>query len=170
MRALGKDDVVVPDRFRDEAAGIRDEFLAARYGTGRRKGGDEVGIAAFEVPEVMQVAVGEDDKAAILREGVFPSLLFSNEWALVFGLCFEDDEWKTLLVEKKEVDEAFFACSKFSPRASRSCVLSVTLGSSWMLAGDVPSAKKRQPAASSSLLILMRAAASFIRRTLETRQ
>ena len=53
--------------------------------------------------------------------------------------------------------------SKSSPRASRSCVFTVTLGSSWMFAGPLASAKKRQPAFSSSLLILMRAAASFMR-------
>ena len=52
--------------------------------------------------------------------------------------------------------------SKFSPRASRSWAFRVTLGSSWMFAGPLASAKKRQPVASSSLLILMRAAASFI--------
>ena len=43
----------------------------------------------------------------------------------------------------------------------RQAVLIVTLGSSWMLAGLLPSGKNRQPAASSSLLILIRAVASF---------
>ena len=51
--------------------------------------------------------------------------------------------------------------SKFSPRASRSDDLIVTLGSRRMLAGALSSGKKRQPAASSSLLILMRAVASL---------
>jgi len=46
------------------------------------------------------------------------------------------------------------ALSKFSPRPSRACFVSATLSSSWMLAGPLASAKKRQPAASSSLLIL----------------
>ena len=51
--------------------------------------------------------------------------------------------------------------SKFSPSASRSDDLIVTLGSRRMLAGAFPSGKKRQPAASSSLLILIRAVASL---------
>jgi hypothetical protein len=51
--------------------------------------------------------------------------------------------------------------SKFSPRASKSDDLMVTLGSRRILAGLFPSAKKRQPAASSSLLILIRAVASL---------
>ena len=55
------------------------------------------------------------------------------------------------------------AFSKSSPSESRSWDLSVTLGSSWMLAGPLASEKKRQPATSSSLLILIRAEASFMR-------
>jgi len=50
----------------------------------------ELVFAAFEVPEVMQVAVGKDDEAAILRLGVFTDLLFSQEWAFVLGLGFEE--------------------------------------------------------------------------------
>ena len=52
--------------------------------------------------------------------------------------------------------------SKLLPRASRSSVLIVTFGSRQILAGESPSAKKRQPAASSNLLILIRAVASFM--------
>jgi len=51
--------------------------------------------------------------------------------------------------------------SKFSPNASRSDDLIVTLGSRRMFAGALPSGKKRQPAVSSSLLILIRAVASL---------
>ena len=54
----------------------------------------------------MQVAVGEDDEAAILRAGVFAGLLFSGQRIFVLGLGFEDDEGEALLVEQQEVDEA----------------------------------------------------------------
>ena len=64
--ALGEDDVVVFYDFFNEAFGIGDGFLIPHYGTGRRKGAYNVRIAAFEVPEVMKVAVGEDDEAAVL--------------------------------------------------------------------------------------------------------
>jgi len=36
----------------------------------------------------MQVAVGEDNKAAVLGLGVFASLLLANERIFVFGLGF----------------------------------------------------------------------------------
>ena len=74
-------------------------------GVGKR--GDDVGVAAFEVPEVMQVAVGEDDEAAVLGLGVFARLLLADERVFVLGLGFEDDEGEALFVEQQEVDEAF---------------------------------------------------------------
>jgi hypothetical protein len=52
--------------------------------------------------------------------------------------------------------------SKFSQSASRWDDLIVALAPRRMLAGLVPSAKKRQPAASSSLLILIRAVALYL--------
>ena len=94
----------------------------------------------------MKVAIGEDHKAAVLGLGVLAGLFFAYRAGhFVFGLCLEDDKGKTFLVKEQKIDKALGAFSKFSPRASRSCSLSVTLGSSWMLAGELPSAKKRQP-------------------------
>ena len=54
----------------------------------------------------MQVAVGEDDEAAVLGLGVFAGLLLADERVLVLGLGFEDDEREALGVEQQEVDEA----------------------------------------------------------------
>ncbi len=54
----------------------------------------------------MQIAVGEDDEAAVLRLGVFPCLFLADERGLVLGLGFEDDERETFFVEEQEVDEA----------------------------------------------------------------
>lgn len=65
-----------------------------------------MGIAPLQIPEVVEVPVRKDDKAAVLRLGVSPRLLFADEG--VFGLClgFEDDKRKSLFVQKEEVDEA----------------------------------------------------------------
>jgi hypothetical protein len=54
----------------------------------------------------MQVAVGEDDKAAVLRLGVFAGLFLADQRAFVLGLGFQHDEGKALFVEQQEVDEA----------------------------------------------------------------
>ena len=55
----------------------------------------------------MQVAVGEDDEAAVLRLGVFARLLLADERAFILRFRFQDDERKTLFVEQKEIDKAF---------------------------------------------------------------
>jgi len=54
----------------------------------------------------VQVAVGENDEAAILRARVLPGLLLGSERILVLGLGLENDERETLGVEQEEVDEA----------------------------------------------------------------
>lgn len=55
----------------------------------------------------MQVAVGEDDKAAVLGTGVSAGLLFADERVFVFGFGFEDDEGEAAIVEQQKVDKAF---------------------------------------------------------------
>ena len=67
----------------------------------------------------MQVAVGEDDEAAVLRLGVLASLLLAHERAFVFGLGFEDDEREAFFVEQEEVDEAFASLSRSFRRGRR---------------------------------------------------
>ena len=55
----------------------------------------------------MQIAVGEDDEAAVLGTGVLAGLLLGNQRIFVLGLGFEDDEREALGVEQEEVDEPF---------------------------------------------------------------
>lgn len=43
------------------------------------------------VPKVMQIPVGQSDKATVLRAGVLASLLFTDERDLVHGLHFCND-------------------------------------------------------------------------------
>ena len=103
--ALREDDVVGLNRFLDEAFGIGNGLLIAGDGRGRRKSRDQVGIAAFKVPEVMQVAVGEDDEAAVLGSGIFAGLLLADERVLVLRFGLQDDEREAPRVEQQEVDE-----------------------------------------------------------------
>ncbi len=105
VRALRQDDVVVGDVFVDQALRIRRDLLVAGYRIRRRERSDDVGIPAFQVPEVVQVAVGEDDEAAVLRSGVLAGLLLADERVIVFGFGFQDDQRKAAGVEQEEVDE-----------------------------------------------------------------
>ncbi len=105
-RALGEDDIVILDNFLDEALRVRRGLLVAGDGGRRRERRNDIRVAAFEIPEVMEVAVGENDEAAVLRLGVFACLLLAHERTFVLGLGFEDDEGERLFVEQQEVDEA----------------------------------------------------------------
>ena len=66
VRALSEDDVVVADLVLDEAMRVGRDLLVADHRVWCRKGCDEVGVAALQIPEVMQVAVGEDHEPAVL--------------------------------------------------------------------------------------------------------
>jgi hypothetical protein len=105
-RPLGEDDVVIANLLFDEALRVGRDFLVADHRIRRRERGDDVGIAAFEIPEVVQVAVRENDEAAVLVAGVFAGLLLADKWVLVLCLGFKDDERETLGVEKQKVDVA----------------------------------------------------------------
>ena len=107
VRPLREDDVVVSDPFIDQAPRVGRDLLVAGYRIRRRERGDDVGIAALQIPEVMQVAVRQDDEAAILRAGVFAGLLLAGEGVPVLGLGLQDDQGKPLGVEEQEVDETF---------------------------------------------------------------
>ena len=109
VRALGANDVVLADLLFDQSLRIGRDFLVAGDRVRCRKRGDDVWVAAFEVPEVVQVAVGENDEAAVLGLGVFARLLFADERIFVLGLGFEDEEREALGVEQEKVDEAFCA-------------------------------------------------------------
>jgi hypothetical protein len=54
----------------------------------------------------VQVAVGEDDEAAVLGLGVLAGLLLADERVLVLPLGLEDDEREAFGVDQQEVDEA----------------------------------------------------------------
>ena len=65
-RALGEDDIVILDGFLDESFRVGSGLLVTDDGGRRRERRDDIRIAAFEVPEIMQVAVGEDHEPAVL--------------------------------------------------------------------------------------------------------
>ena len=106
VRALGEDDIVILNGFLNKAFRVGRGLLVAGDRGRRRERRDDIRIPAFEVPEVMQVAVGENDEAAVLGLGVFACLLFSDERAFVLGFGFKDDEGERFFVEQKEVDES----------------------------------------------------------------
>ena len=54
----------------------------------------------------MQVAVGEDDEAAVLGLGVFAGLLLADERILALRFGLEDKKRETFRIEQQEVDKA----------------------------------------------------------------
>ena len=82
VRTLGQHDIVLADLVLDETLRVGLDLLVADHRVRRREGGDDVGIAAFQVPEVMQIAIGEDDEAAVQGSGVFAGLFLADEWVL----------------------------------------------------------------------------------------
>jgi hypothetical protein len=58
--------IVVLDDFLYESLRVGRGLLIASDGDRCRERRDDIRIAAFEIPEVMQVAVGKDDKTAVL--------------------------------------------------------------------------------------------------------
>ena len=62
-------------------------------------------VAAFEIPEIVQVAVREDDETAVLRLGVLAGLLLCDERILVLGFGFEDEQREAPRVEQEKIDE-----------------------------------------------------------------
>ena len=124
--------------------------MIARDGCGRRKGGDEVRIAALKIPEVMQVAVGKDDEPAVLRFGVFACLLFTDQWIFVFGFGFEDDEGGAFLVQQQEIDEAsariFEVHAEFVDGLGCECDLGLKLnaGGAAIIGKEAPARRRKQ--------------------------
>jgi len=76
---LGNSDVIGGDHFPDQALGIWFEGLTVCDGGGSGELGNDLWIATFKIPEVMQVAVGEDDKADVFGFGVGAGLLFADK-------------------------------------------------------------------------------------------
>ena len=55
----------------------------------------------------MQVAVAQNDEAAVLRLGVFARLLFGGQRVDVFSLGLQHQQRETFVIEQKEVNKAF---------------------------------------------------------------
>ena len=83
VRTLSQDDVVVPHRFVNEPLGVGSHLSSGLCRVRCGKRGDDVRVALFEVPPVVEVAVRKDDEPAVLRAGVLPRLLLADERALV---------------------------------------------------------------------------------------
>jgi len=103
---LGQSDIVAAGELAGEFLQIGLEFGYAGDSPGRGEAGDQLGIAAFGVPEIVEVAVGEDDEAAVLGTGVLARLLLAEEGILVCGLGLEDNEREAMFIEEEEIDIA----------------------------------------------------------------
>ena len=101
---LGQDDVIVMHALVHQSLWIRCEVLVDAYGVLRWEDSDDPGIAMLEIPEEVQVAVGEDYETAVPRTCIAAGLLFTGQRVLGLGLGFEHDKRKALVVQQQKVD------------------------------------------------------------------
>ena len=105
-RPLSQDHVVLGDAFCDDPCAVRNNLRSTRHGLWCGECGDDIGISPFQVPEIMEVAVGQDDVAAVLGPAVFPRLFLADEWIFVLSLGLEHDQGEALFAEQQEINEA----------------------------------------------------------------
>ena len=53
----------------------------------------------------MQIAVRQDDEAAILRPRIFAGLLLADERNFIFRFCLKDDEREPSGIEQQKIDK-----------------------------------------------------------------
>ena len=104
--SLGQGDVIVIHGFPYELLRLGGHFLEADDRGRRGEGGDDGGIPALEVPEIVDIPVGKDDEPAVERPGIAAGLFLANQGVFVLGLGLQHDQWKPLLVEHQEIDES----------------------------------------------------------------
>ena len=91
VRVLRDGDEIRFDRFLRKAAWIGLEGAAVADGFARGELGDDLGVAVFEVPEIVNIAIGEDDEAHVLGIGVGARLLFADEGIFLLPFSFDDE-------------------------------------------------------------------------------
>ena len=84
VRHLRQRDVVFADKFGNQALRVGLEAMIALNGIRRRKASDNMRISLLQVPKVMQIAVRENHKAAILGFSVLAGLFLANQRVLIF--------------------------------------------------------------------------------------
>jgi len=106
LRTLGQHYVVVADTFLDEAFRVGSGLVIGSNRAWSGEGRNQVWIAALQVPEIVQVAIGEHHEATVLRPRILTRLLLANERILVLRLSLKNNERETFGVQQQEVDEA----------------------------------------------------------------
>ena len=103
MCALRQHDVVRANRFINQALRVGDGLAKGADRFRRGEAGDEVGVAAFQVPEVVQVAVGQHHEAAVQRERVLARLLPSDHRLLALRLRLQHGQRESPVVQQQKV-------------------------------------------------------------------
>ena len=104
------------DSFADEGVWIRLESVEVVQGLGIRKLCYEDGVALLQVPEVMQVAIGEDDKSNVPRVSVLPGLFLAHQRIEFLGFGFQDGHGKAPFVKQEVIDVAVSRLLEIIPK------------------------------------------------------
>ena len=102
IRPLSADDVVFADPLMNQPLRFGLDLLVAVHRIRCGKGGDQVGVAALQVPEVVQVPIGENDEAAVLRTRIPAGLLLADEGIFDSDLASRTIRGKFLLSRSRK--------------------------------------------------------------------
>ena len=106
VRILSCRNVIGLDLFADQSVGVGLERVKVPQRIRRRELGYQDGVPLLKIPEVMQIAVGQDDKPGILRMGVFPGLFLADKRIKLFGFRFEDGYREAALLQQEVINVA----------------------------------------------------------------
>ncbi len=113
---LRQHDVIVADRFINQALRIGDGLAEGADRFRRGEGGDDMGVAAFQVPEVVQIAVGQHDEPAVQGTCVPARLFLADQRLPALRLRLQHDQGEPPVVEQQKVDEPPFGPLEVVPQ------------------------------------------------------
>ena len=121
--ALCENDVIRLKFLVYDSLGVGGDILVPLDRFGRRKSRDDVGIAAVKIPELVQVAVRQDDESTVLRARILSGLFLPDEWVLVLCFGLENDQGEAAGIEQEEVHEALLKLLEIAAKGFDVCWL-----------------------------------------------
>ena len=147
---LRQHDVVRANRFINQTLRVGKRLTKGADRFRRGEGGDEVGIAAFQVPEIMQVAVGQHDEPAIQGARIAARLLLADQRLLALRLRLQHHQRETPVVQQQKIGHPPFGSLKVVPqsvqvgRPNGDAVLQADVGRPACVGKEAPAGLRQQ--------------------------